>query len=249
MAYEYGSQSELYPPPKTASTATFKLLGPPTTQTQNLNSRLSGLDGVLAATWSSPSGVTKVDYDASVITTREIAQELQNMGFTAESAVRIRVEGMHCQSCVQSIEGQIGPLSGVSRIQVSLEDGTARIVYRPLVVTQQELTDRIQDMGFEATLFSDDPPEPDPSCWQDTSDSSTHTVSIWIKGMTCNSCVQSIEGRICQMSGVQFVQVSLEEEKGTVTFDPRLTEPEQLRAAVEDMGFDASLDGRRLKAA
>lgn len=249
LAYDYGSQSELYPPPKTASTATFKLLGlPPGNQTQDLNSRLSSLDGVLAATWSSHSGVAKVDYDASAITTTEIAQELHNIGFTAESAVQIRVEGMHCQSCVQSIEGQIGPLSGVSHIQVSLEVGTALIVYRPLVVTQQELADRIQDMGFGAT-FSDDPPAPDSSCWQDMSDSSTHTVSIWIEGMTCNSCVQSIEGRISQMSGVQSIKVSLKEEKGTVTFDPSLTEPGLLRAAIEDMGFDASLDGRHPKAA
>lgn len=249
MAYEYGSQSELYPPPKTASTATFKLLGlPPGNQTQDLTSRLSSLDGVLAATWSSRSGVVKVDHDASAITTKEIAQELQNMGFTAESAVRIRVEGMHCQSCVQSIEGQIGPLSGVSHIQVSLEVGMALVVYRPLVVTQQELADRIQDMGFGAALSSDDPPEPDSSCWQDMSDSSTLTVSIWIKGMTCNSCVQSIEGRISQMSGVRSIKVSLTEEKGTVAFDPSLMEPELLRAAIEDMGFDASLDGRHPKA-
>lgn len=247
MAYEYGSQSELYPPPKTASTATFKLLGPPpANQTQDLNSRLSSLDGVVSATWSSRSGVAKVDYDTSAITTKEIAQELQNLGFTAESVVRIRVEGMHCQSCVQSIEGQIGPLPGVSHIQVSLEGGAALIAYRPLVVTQQELADRIQDMGFAATLFPDDPPEPDSSCWPD-SDSSIHTVSIWIQGMTCNSCVQSIEGRISQMSGVQSIKVSLKEEKGTVTFDPSLTEPEQLRAAIEDMGFDASLDGRHPK--
>ena len=37
--------------------------------------------------------------------------------------------------------------------------------------------------------------------------------------------------------------MSLKEEKGTVSFDPGLTDPEQLRAAIEDMGFDASLQG------
>lgn len=250
LAYEYGSQSELYPPPQTASRATFKLLGlTPEHQAQAVCSRISSLNGVLAASWSSPSGLANVDYDASAITTKEIAQELQTMGFNVESAVRIRVDGMHCQSCVQSIEGQIGPLSGVSHIQVSLQDGAALIVHRPLLVTQQELRDQIEDMGFGAVVLANDPPGPDISYWQNTLSSSIQTVTIWIVGMTCNSCVQSIEGRISQMRGVQSIVVSLKEEKGTVTFDPSLTEPEQLRAAIEDMGFDASLEGKHRRGA
>lgn len=184
---------------------------------------------------SSASSLAKVDYDTSVITTKEIVLELQAIGFNVESAVRIGVNGMHCQSCVQSIEGHIGPLSGVSHIQVSLQDAAALIVYQPLLVTQEELKDKIEDMGFEATLLTAD---------QGDVFNSTQTVTIWIVGMTCNSCVQSIEGRISQATGVRSIAVSLKEEKGTITFDPSLTQPEQLRAAIEDMGFEASLEGR-----
>uniref|UniRef100_A0A8D0AXY4 Copper-transporting ATPase 2 n=1 Tax=Sander lucioperca TaxID=283035 RepID=A0A8D0AXY4_SANLU len=241
LAYEYGSQSDLYPPPKAASTATLKLLGlTPRHQAQAIESRICRLNGVLAASLSLTSSLAKVDYDASVITTKEIALELQSAGFNVESAVQVRVDGMRCQSCVQSIEGQIGPLPGVSHIQVSLQNAAALIVYQPLLVTQQELREKIGDMGFGATLSADDPSGYDISCWQ--RDLLNLTVNIWIVGMTCNSCVQSIEGRISQMTGVQSIAVSLKEEKGTITFDPSLTEPEQLRAAIEDMGFDASLE-------
>uniref|UniRef100_A0A8D0AWJ5 Copper-transporting ATPase 2 n=1 Tax=Sander lucioperca TaxID=283035 RepID=A0A8D0AWJ5_SANLU len=244
LAYEYGSQSDLYPPPKAASTATLKLLGlTPRHQAQAIESRICRLNGVLAASLSLTSSLAKVDYDASVITTKEIALELQSAGFNVESAVQVRVDGMRCQSCVQSIEGQIGPLPGVSHIQVSLQNAAALIVYQPLLVTQQELREKIGDMGFGATLSADDPSGYDISCWQ--RDLLNLTVNIWIVGMTCNSCVQSIEGRISQMTGVQSIAVSLKEEKGTITFDPSLTEPEQLRAAIEDMGFDASLEGRQ----
>ncbi|XP_042368980.1 copper-transporting ATPase 2 [Plectropomus leopardus] len=241
LAYEYGSQSELYPPPKTASTTTFKLLGLSAEhQAKAIESRICSLSGVLAVSLSVRSSLAKVDYHTSVITAKEVAAELQRMGFNVESAVQIRVDGMHCQSCVQSIEGHIGPLNGVSHIQVSLQDAVALVVYQPLVVSQQELRDNIEDMGFGATLLTDDLSGFDISYWQ--RDVSSSTVTVWIVGMTCNSCVQSIEGRISQMTGVTSIAVSLKEEKGTITFDPSLTEPEHLRAAIEDMGFDASLE-------
>ncbi|KAF3857523.1 hypothetical protein F7725_009382 [Dissostichus mawsoni] len=232
-------KSELYQPPKTASRATLKLQGlSPESQTQTIESRICSLDGVLAASLSLNSGLAKVDYDASVITTKEMALELQSMGLSTESAVHIRVEGMHCQSCVQSIEGRIGPLPGVGHIQVSLQDATVLIVHQPIVVTQAQLRDCIEEMGFGASLISHDASGYDTGCWQ----RDTLTVDIWIVGMTCSSCVQSIEGRISGATGVRSIAVSLKEEKGTITFDPSLTEPEQLRAAIEDMGFDASLE-------
>lgn len=246
MAYDFGSQTELRPSPKSASRVTFKLPGLTSEhQAQAIESRIFSLNGVLGISLSLPRILAKVDYDTSAITTKEIALELQRAGFSVESAVYIRVDGMHCQSCVQSIEGRIGELPGVSHIQVSLQDGTALIVFQPLLVTQQVLRDKIEDMGFDANFFTEDPSRQDISYWErDILNLSAQTVTVWITGMTCNSCVQSIEGRMSQMAGVQSIAVSLKEEKGTITFDPSLTDPEQLRMAVEDMGFDASIEGR-----
>lgn len=241
MAFEYGSQTDLHPPPKTASRATFKLPGPASEdQVQAIQTRLPNLNGVTAVIWSAPKPLIQVDYDSSVTATKDIALELQAFGVNVEALVWIRVDGMHCQSCVQSIEGQIGELPGVSHIQVSLQEATAVIVFQPLVVTQQELRDNIEDMGFAGTLLAGG----DTSDWErDTPSRGPQTTTVWIVGMTCNSCVQSIEGRISEMTGVLSIAVSLKEEKGTITFDPSLTQPEQLRAAIEDMGFDAFLEG------
>ncbi|XP_028984881.1 copper-transporting ATPase 2 isoform X2 [Betta splendens] len=245
LAYDYGSQTELYPPPKAASRVAFILHGLNSEQqAQAIHNKISSLNGVISISLALPWKVAKVDYDFSVITTKEIALELQTTGCSVESAVQIRVDGMHCESCVQSIERQISELPGVSHIQVSLRDAAALIVFQPLVLSPKELRDKIEDMGFDATLSTDYPSEQDITNWQrDTVNLSAQTVTLWIVGMTCSSCVQSIEGRMSQMTGVQSVVVSLEEEKGTISFDPSLTEPEQLRFAIEDMGFDASLKG------
>ncbi|KAM6894091.1 copper-transporting ATPase 2 [Xenentodon cancila] len=239
LAYEFGSQTELCTATKAASKATFKLLGLNSEQ-QAVETTLSSLSGVLAVIWSVSESLVQVDYDALATTTKEIALQLQTLGCHVEAAVEIKVDGMNCQSCVQAVEGQLGGLPGVSHIRVSLLDSLAVIVFQPLRVTQQELRDKIEETGFLATLLPEASSSGDVYYWQ-SGLSSTQTVTVWITGMTCSSCVQSVEGRISETGGVRSVAVSLTEERATISFDPRLTDPERLRAAIEDMGFDASL--------
>ncbi|XP_054915125.1 copper-transporting ATPase 2 isoform X2 [Poeciliopsis prolifica] len=242
LAYNYGSHSELDLSAKPISRISFKLLGLASDQ-QAVETTLGQLNGVFAIIWSVSDGLLQVDYNTSITTTKAIARQLQTLGCRVEAAVRIKVGGMRCQSCVQAIEGQFGGLSGVSHIQVSLQDATALIVYQPVLVTQHELRDKIEDMGFDAALLPEESSDGDLSYWQsDYIDAPVQTVTVWIGGMTCRSCVQSIEGRISQMIGVKSIMVSLKEGKGTICLDPSLTAPEHVRAAVEEMGFDASLE-------
>ncbi|XP_017295637.2 copper-transporting ATPase 2 [Kryptolebias marmoratus] len=237
LAYEYGSQKELHPPPKAASRTTFRLPGL-TWERRAVETTLLRLGGVLAVSWSGPGALLQVDYDASATAAADIALQLQSLGCAVEAAAQLKVDGMRCQSCVRSIEGRIGGLPGVSRVQVSLQDGVAVIVHQPLIITQQELKDKIEDMGFDAVLSPEDPSGGDQSCW---TEDFLKTVTLWIGGMTCGSCVQSVEGRICEVPGVKSVVVSLEEKMGEITFDPSWAEPERLRALIQEMGFDASL--------
>uniref|UniRef100_A0A8C7PWZ8 Copper-transporting ATPase 2 n=1 Tax=Oncorhynchus mykiss TaxID=8022 RepID=A0A8C7PWZ8_ONCMY len=254
---------ELYPQPKALSRAVFQLSGlTPKTSIQAIESHITSLKGVVSVNFSVASGLAQVDYNASSISTRELSLEIQAMGYgvvdvageevtkigeteATESLTRIRVKGMTCQSCVRSIEGRIGTLPGVLHIKVSLSDQEAVVQFQPHIVTSEEVKEQIENMGFGATLTNKDTSI---DCGQGETpvsssilDSLTQTSVIGIVGMTCNSCVQSIEGKISEMTGVCSIAVSLKEEQGTVTFDPSLTQPEELRAAIEDMGFDASL--------
>uniref|UniRef100_A0A4W5R3Z1 Copper-transporting ATPase 2 n=1 Tax=Hucho hucho TaxID=62062 RepID=A0A4W5R3Z1_9TELE len=254
---------ELYPQPKSLSRAVFQLSGlTPKSSIQATESHIASLKGVVSVDFSAASGLAQVDYNASSISTRELSLEIQAMGYgvvdvageevtkigeteATESLTRIRVKGMTCQSCVRSIEGRIGTLPGVLHIKVSLSDQEAVVRFQPHTVTSEEVKEQIENMGFIATLTNKDTSI---DCGQGETpvsssilDSLTQMSVIGIVGMTCNSCVQSIEGKISEMTGVCSIAVSLKEEQGTVTFDPSLTQPEELRAAIEDMGFDASL--------
>ncbi|XP_078403621.1 copper-transporting ATPase 1-like isoform X2 [Cetorhinus maximus] len=73
------------------------------------------------------------------------------------NSITISVEGMTCNSCVQTIEQQIGKLHGVCKIKVSLENHNVAIVYNPEFQTPESIQEAIDDMGFEATLMDASP--------------------------------------------------------------------------------------------
>ncbi|XP_074942251.1 copper-transporting ATPase 2 isoform X1 [Phalacrocorax aristotelis] len=168
------------------------------------------------------------------------------------ATVAVRIEGMHCKSCVRNIEGNISDVPGIQCIKVSLEHKRAVVQYSPNLITLSALQQAIESLppgNFKVCLLNGSEvnkaasPSPALLCnlfgepLQDT----TCTAVIRIDGMTCNSCVQSIEGTISQRQGVQCIAVSLADGTGTVHYDPAVTNGEELRAAIEDMGFDASV--------
>uniref|UniRef100_A0A672RGF1 P-type Cu(+) transporter n=1 Tax=Sinocyclocheilus grahami TaxID=75366 RepID=A0A672RGF1_SINGR len=150
-----------------------------------------------------------------------------------------QLTGMHCKSCVVNIQDNISKLPGVSSVVVSLENRQATIQHNPKQASAVELQKSIEALppgDFKAIL----PASPEPGFLQPL----VSVAEIHIEGMTCGSCVQSIEGMISQKKGVRSAQVSLANHQGTFEYDPLVTTPEELRAAVEDMGFDAFLPGK-----
>ncbi|XP_055083495.1 copper-transporting ATPase 2 [Periophthalmus magnuspinnatus] len=239
LAYDYSSETHPCSPSVSTTTFTFPSVMSDE-QLRFIQNCVSGIQGVLSTSSSSvlSSRSIAVEYDPNAVSSKEIGLHLHNMGHSAESAVRIRVEGMHCQSCVQTIEATISELKGVLFIQVSLQNSSAFITFQPHVTTTEALKDWIEDLGFEASLLQGQGGQGVQGGQQDPE---RLTVEVWIMGMTCHSCVDSVTNRLSQETGVSQVSVSLEEQRGRVTFDPGLTSPEKVRRVIQDMGYEASL--------
>jgi copper chaperone len=65
------------------------------------------------------------------------------------------------------------------------------------------------------------------------------TANLRIEGMTCEGCVKSVTRTLQAVPGVQSVEVSLEEERAKVIYDPKKAAPADLRRAVERAGYEA----------
>ncbi|KAH9495243.1 ATPase Cu transporting protein 7A [Bulinus truncatus] len=62
-----------------------------------------------------------------------------------------------------------------------------------------------------------------------------------ITGMTCASCVATIEKNVSKMKGISKILVSLMAQRAEVTYDPTYVLPSQIANKVEDLGLTASV--------
>ncbi|MDP2795477.1 MAG: cation transporter [Sulfurisoma sp.] len=65
-------------------------------------------------------------------------------------ATTIKVNGMSCGGCVKSVTNVLTALPGVSKAEVTLTPGEARVEFDPAQVTRAAMAKAIDDAGFEA---------------------------------------------------------------------------------------------------
>ncbi|KAH8116467.1 copper P-type ATPase CtaA [Phellopilus nigrolimitatus] len=153
---------------------------------------------------------------------KSLLAEEKNHGETEKCDLRI--EGMTCGACVESIEGMLRGQDGIQSVRVALLAERGVVEYDPSMWTVEKVVEEINDMGFDATVI---PP------------SRTDTITLRIYGMTCSACTGTIESGLNAVPGVTSVAVSLATETAKIEFDRVLIGPRELVERIEDMGFDA----------
>ncbi|KJE97126.1 hypothetical protein CAOG_010080 [Capsaspora owczarzaki ATCC 30864] len=149
---------------------------------------------------------------------------------TPARRVALSVDGMTCASCVNSIESAIQVLPGVLHVTVSLLAGRCDVDFDPskeAAVSEESICAAINDMGFDASILP--PPR------------ESGKAVLEVTGMTCASCVASIEQSIGRLPGVESIAINLLGATAHVSFAPETTNLRTIIEAIDDMGFGASL--------
>ncbi|KAI8886312.1 heavy metal translocatin [Backusella circina FSU 941] len=162
----------------------------------------------------------------------DIKQTIEKCGFTVDIiTTTIPVYGMTCQSCVKSIQGSLLDQVGVVSVTVRLDEQEAMVVYDPQILTEQSIVSVIHGCGFDTTAKMSHAPKEDIV--------KDKTLQLRVGGMTCASCVTSVENILLAQKGILTVQVALLAERATVQYDPQCIQPDAIATLIEDAGFEA----------
>ena len=66
-------------------------------------------------------------------------------------SVTLRIEGMHCDGCAQTIKSVVSTEPGVKAADVSFKKGEARLLYDPQTTTEDRLVAAVEIPGYRVT--------------------------------------------------------------------------------------------------
>jgi Cu+-exporting ATPase len=138
----------------------------------------------------------------------------------------VRIGGMSCTSCAQSIEKGLLREKGVANASVNFATEKAVVEYDPEKVTLQRIGKVIEQAGYEPLGIP-----------KEGGKEATNKITMKITGMTCASCSQTVEGALRKVNGVESANVNLATEKATVVYSPSTVSILDLRKAVENVGY------------
>ena len=139
---------------------------------------------------------------------------LTGSGGTRE--LRFPVEGMHCASCVSSVERALLSVEGVKEASVSLATEEARVRLREDEDGVDALVGAVEQAGYGVP---------------------TERLRIGVKGMHCAACVSSVERALQGVAGVLEVSVSLPAEEASLSVVPGIVAPDDIREALSASGY------------
>jgi P-type Cu+ transporter len=134
------------------------------------------------------------------------------------SELSLPIRGMTCASCVSHVEGALKELPGVSQVVVNLGTNKANLLYDPQRASLADMQRAVDGVGYAVT---------------------TAELTLDVRGMTCASCVDHVEGALKELRGVQDAVVNLGLNTARVTYIPGVVSTSSMKRAVREVGYEA----------
>lgn len=135
----------------------------------------------------------------------------------SSARVDIGIHGMSCASCVSTVEATLAAVPGVRQAVVNLAAERGTVHYDPNRVGLSALVKAIAGAGYTPLV---------------------EKVTIPIGGISCASCVNTIEQALNRATGVVSASVNLATNAATVEFLPPTITLQDLRRAIRHAGYE-----------
>lgn len=117
---------------------------------QTIEKRLPKIKGVIYATINFAAEKAIVDYDPDVVDQKTIEDAITEVGYTViHQNVTLKIKGMHCAVCAQTIEKALNHTEGVYKAVVNFALETASVEYNESQISLGGLKKVIREVGYD----------------------------------------------------------------------------------------------------
>ncbi|MDW7652266.1 MAG: heavy metal translocating P-type ATPase [Bacillota bacterium] len=148
----------------------------------------------------------------------------ENLNISKQS---LKLGGMTCAACANSIEKALNKKEGVHQAVVNFAAEKVAVTYDESAVSLADIRHIIEDLGYNVL---DEPQE-----------AQTKLV-LPVTGMTCAACASGIEKSLGRRDGIKEAAVNFAAEKVTVRYDSGQVNREEIITLIEEMGYGVAAD-------
>ena len=127
------------------------------------------------------------------------------------------IEGMHCASCVLSVNKTFGRVEGVEEVDADLAANKLHITVDTKKISYEEMERLVRNLGFE--LHSDE-------------------MTLRIQGMHCASCTMNVENFLIRLDGIFDVKADLTSQTAKIRYDSSKVTLDEIEEVINSLGFE-----------
>ena len=127
------------------------------------------------------------------------------------------IEGMHCASCVLSVNKTFGKIEGVEEVDADLAANKLHITVDTKKISYEEMERLVKNLGFE--IHSDE-------------------MTIRIQGMHCASCTMNVENFLIRLDGIFDVKADLTSQSANIRYDASKVTLDEIEEVIVSLGFE-----------
>jgi Cu+-exporting ATPase len=178
-----------------------------------------------------------------------VIQTIESLGYTAGYHYDLQLSGLNCAGCVKKLTALLASNNQV----ITFEASTTQLTVKTLL-SEQQIIDLIASLGYRASAAA----QPKPAKLELTTDQTkainagsapiqqeppaTIQLQLLIQGMTCASCVASVEKALSKLPVVEKAQVNLAEQSALVfAVEDSDAVRQDLIDAVQQAGYQAEV--------
>lgn len=128
----------------------------------------------------------------------------------------LKIGGMHCAGCVNSIQNFVSSLDGVKKCEVNLASEKALLEFDPKSVDISSIEKAIQEAGYKVVY---------------------EKLTIKVSGITDSSDADNLEKKIRELEGIKYVSVNYGNSQVIVEYNQTLISLSDIRQFISKSGY------------
>ncbi|CAL9172334.1 unnamed protein product [Musa hybrid cultivar] len=200
----------------------------------SIESVVGDMKGVESISVSPLLGQAIIRYNPEFINAKRIKDAIGDLKFEVDefpdqeiAVCRLRIKGMACTSCSESVERALLMVDGVKKAIVGLALEEAKIHFDPNVTDSVHLIEAIEDAGFGADLIS--------------SGDDFNKVHLKVEGLNSSEDVTIMKSYLEAVEGVNHIEIDEGSHKVIIAYDPDLTGPRSLIERIQEAGHGPNI--------